>query len=437
MFPPEIEEEILGHLWDDNEALKACALTRRSFLFPAQQLLYHKVVFGRPFESPRRTIRQVADLLEVLEANPMLCTHVRYLEIVDQRRDWLRRDDCLILRIIRLLDNLQALIVDTRYESRKWPFSIISPEQVIVEWPDTFLSAFLDVIHRPTLKFFSMTDFPMELMKHGGHLTHLSFWKLSPQPLPPGSCTSCVGKLGIHSLELQGFPNESHEGLSLVQHLRCLVDLKKIRRVYVNAAGKEIQAHHLLWDILQDCSDKLEELAISPCHGISAGYKINPSGDPIDWSTFRSLRVFCASVNGSDGYAGLRSVDWEDPQHFESYPWLIGVLDQLASSGNCGIEEIFIHVLFDFSRCDNTPSVTSGHRYFKDLELLSDETRFPRLKAIKFTLEIIHPNHSPRDDLEDNLQDVVQRLRMRSHPPIKVEVSRDHNVKRFFRSIFP
>ncbi|PPQ75447.1 hypothetical protein CVT26_016221 [Gymnopilus dilepis] len=357
MLPPELEEEILSHLWNDTKALKSCALTRRSFRNPAQKLLYSEISlwFFSLEESTTST------LVDILDANPQLRHYVRRLEIIDSFREWLLNDS-FILRVLLLLDNLQALVIESRPED--------DSRYEDIAWPDSFLYTFLTIIHRSSLESLSMTDLPLELIKHGQHLTHLAVRQLSSQSLPAGSCTSCTEKLGLDTLDLPGFISPE-----LVQLLPDVIQTERIRNLQAYTSG-EIEEHHALWEILRPCAGRLKTLAFAPCEE-SDDYSAKE--DPIVWSAFTSLRCLAIRVDFATGHAD-KEYEWPQRwEEFECYTWMFKVLDQLSSSNQC-LEEIFLFLHFNIGK--EIHYGDACYLWSKSIALVLDKSRFPCLKRL-------------------------------------------------------
>ncbi|PPQ97236.1 LOW QUALITY PROTEIN: hypothetical protein CVT26_000762 [Gymnopilus dilepis] len=364
MFPPEITEEILSHLREDQGTLKSCALTCQSFLFPSRQLLYHKIVLNhRHPASPEKSASRVLALLEVLDANPQLCKHVRHLEIVDQSRRWLVHEDCLdpLLRVLGLLHNLRGLVVNTRAVPRTGfrASHHVDNDDTTMTWPDTLLTAILDIIHLPSLDFVSMTDFPMELMKHCQHVTRLSLWTTSSQPLPSGSCTTCTEKVKAHSLELLEIFCHQDGALDYIQRLRDVVDVEGIRRIYVTGSQETMQGRHLFQKLLVRSADALEKLKVPPNQENHSKHSITHSA-ALGLRLLPSLCILSSSFGPVD-YGQIHGISWEDqkPEHcFKALDQLDRVFEELGSYYTLFEERRFFQGIIKFN--DHRKGLSSG-----------------------------------------------------------------------------
>ena len=256
MLPLEIQIEILTHLCDDKESLRACARTCRAFLRPSQRLLFSNLsISASPASrrSPRQRKLTPTFLQRRLKANPLLCQYVQDLEIHDEEAEWLLNDTS-VAQILPLLTNLRSLVI----MYRKFRHSRVAT------WPRDLLSSILQVIHLPSLKYFSFTEMPLGLIPHGQHLSHLYIRDLSLQELPSEAqaCTSCSEKLSLSSLGLKSLPD--HVGPAFLQVLREAIDTKKIKRLFAQADGT-LEGHYTLQSILEDCTGVLDELMFIPC----------------------------------------------------------------------------------------------------------------------------------------------------------------------------
>ncbi|PPQ68643.1 hypothetical protein CVT26_002927, partial [Gymnopilus dilepis] len=226
MLPQEVKEEILTYLWDDKRSLKRCALTARAFVDPAQKLLLAKIALQAPFEFSRKTKQSkftASRFEKLLKSKPRICQYVEHLEIHDTDGEWLPKD-ASVLRILPLLVKLKAL--DVEYNK----FSMQRPGML----PASFFTAVLSAIHRPCFEYLSLSEFPKELIKHGQHLTHLSFCEFTSQKLSPISCSNCTAKLSLDSLNIRYLP-DGYQQESFLQTLRNNIEIKKIRRLFASA----------------------------------------------------------------------------------------------------------------------------------------------------------------------------------------------------------
>ncbi|GBE78845.1 hypothetical protein BKA93DRAFT_367289 [Sparassis latifolia] len=96
LFPPEMQDHILDHLWSDRSALKACSLTCRAWVPTVRHHLFHSISL--------RNI-DIPSLLHVLNESIGLVHHVHKLSM----RGTGQRMSLLDTGMLRLLERLGAL----------------------------------------------------------------------------------------------------------------------------------------------------------------------------------------------------------------------------------------------------------------------------------------------------------------------------------------
>jgi len=90
-LPPEIFEEIIGYLWDDKPALRACSLASKILTAPSQKHIFSCIVLRGPRELFYRQLYQhvypmggiSTNFLRLLEAYPHISGYVDCLQIID------------------------------------------------------------------------------------------------------------------------------------------------------------------------------------------------------------------------------------------------------------------------------------------------------------------------------------------------------------------
>ena len=282
MLLPEIHEEIIGHLWDDEDTLRACSLVCWSFVEPSQKLLFSNVVISSPSRSimtdnsrrvgPRST---APIFLERVQSTPHICQYVRRLEILDVNGKCLVKDNS-VQQFLPLLVNLEELSIQQMWTSSYAKTSL----------PESLIHVLFNVVHLPGLQSFGLTELPLVLIKHGPQLRHLSFEKFLPLPDLPGMlCSACNRKPELQSLYLQVIPSQAS---AFTQGLREHVDMRKIKRLVVEALH-DISSHESLFSILQNCSNTLEELLFDPCTESKTGPSFTFA---TDWTVYSHSLLF-------------------------------------------------------------------------------------------------------------------------------------------------
>ncbi|KAF8969695.1 hypothetical protein BDZ97DRAFT_1794706, partial [Flammula alnicola] len=225
-FPPEIDDEILSHLWDKNDSLKACSLACRAFLPACQKHLLSKIVLFPPTDEKKRG--NGARFRRLLENSPHIFKYVHYLEVIDcktEETEWLSKDTTLTYSL-PLLRCLKALVIQYRTSGQGGNWGKIA---------------------RGAL------DYAMNLA-------------LAPATPPIDSAkTIYLDSLSVQLANLgSNIPGTTlSQGWLADMINNALIDVTKLKKLRV-AADKSLETHDETWMLLSRCADSLEELAFDP-----------------------------------------------------------------------------------------------------------------------------------------------------------------------------
>ncbi|KAF8890002.1 hypothetical protein CPB84DRAFT_1409987 [Gymnopilus junonius] len=182
----------------------------------------------------------------------------------------------------------------------------------------------------------------------------------------------CKGRICPQSLKLPVstlLPDD--EDFDLPEILSEIIEINKIKRLFVSAEYT-IKGHQVLWSIIQQCTNTLEELVFDPFYAPEVADR-----EPVDWSLLTSLRVFSTRI---EVYSDPNTVLWDVMEPFYSFRWLTKLLNQLSSSNKC-LEELTIQVNHDI--CDPEAMLP----YWNELiDMLLDRVRFPNLRKVDIKL---------------------------------------------------
>ncbi|KDR78845.1 hypothetical protein GALMADRAFT_266269 [Galerina marginata CBS 339.88] len=379
-IPQELTAEILNHLWDDENALKACSLACRAFLHTSQQHLFSKIVLWKGLPGHR--------FRDLLRSSPHLSLYVEYFEVSDLHGSWVWNDRTSISFCLSCLSNLRALVFHyplEDLEETRW--------NNIIE--EGLLDSLIDTLHLPSLTYLNLFCFPPALLiKHGRNLTHLvvesDFTESYTSHNISSTCCTSQEKISMDFLQVN-IVDEGVERPRTLQDLYNTVDVTTLKR-FSGCGDVGIKCHHDLWSFMKACAGTLEELDFEPCS--DAHIPEISTMDPIDWSTMTALRVLRIRLEVTTPARGPM---------INQFPWFMTLLDKL-SPPNTRLEELVVHVNYAF--CGQKIEV---HHWAKLSALLLDRNRFPRLRKVEFWIAAFVADDVEEIMLQVNRQTIFLR----------------------------
>ncbi|KAG7445630.1 uncharacterized protein BT62DRAFT_169253 [Guyanagaster necrorhizus] len=228
-LPPELIDAIIDENQNDKAALRACALVSRSWTYTSQRHIYSQICFTNNkrhyYYAQGHSQRDMEQFHALICACPHVATPVRGIEISPLL------DAQLLALIMEKLINLENMSLD--FCEYYW-------DDVSSCIQDTILAA----LRSPRMthlelrggSFLHSVDFLTLLGVCGGHLKHLSLFAVSWKDVesPSRTAFSTGLKLQLDSLALRLY---DHSYFLLVQLLQSSVDISRLRRLSVFAAG--------------------------------------------------------------------------------------------------------------------------------------------------------------------------------------------------------
>ncbi|KAF8969694.1 hypothetical protein BDZ97DRAFT_1794698 [Flammula alnicola] len=391
-LPQEIDEEILGYLRDDKDALQACSLSCRTFLATCQKYLFSKIVLSPPTDKNKRP--NGLQFQRLLTASPHLSKYIHHLEIIDHKpeeKEWLSQDATLIF-CLPFLRWLKALVILYRTTRQGGNWEGIARGGL--------LASFLDVMQLPSMTYLHFEHLPLPLIKHcPSHLKHLALEEPTTDVTTGlNELVQRVKTIQLESLRIRTIDRGPTTATSSDWFTQVVentgFDVTKLKRLHAEVDGGMEELAEI-WTLLKLCAGTLLELTFSPCTESMSSMSADDWGcigfvfispflvvddpnvfdivpiDPIDWSILRALRIFNVQLdvlNASD--------DSGDNIFLNAFPWFIGMLQKLSSSGST-IEEfaVEVHYTFDGMDIDLSP-------WTEVMDLFSDQKRFPALRIL-------------------------------------------------------
>ncbi|KAF9477548.1 hypothetical protein BDN70DRAFT_934117 [Pholiota conissans] len=381
-IPQELNDEIIGFLWDDKVALKACALTCQSFLPASQKQLFSDIsIFLSSHRAPTRESTGT-HLRRLLEATPYLAEYVHRLEIHDLSRpchteEWLTYDRDLIycLRHLRNLTALKIRCRDGKFEAQRWNHIRHGG----------LLEALLETLKLPTLTSLDFDCLPFSLVSQCSILKQLTIRSpdadLVIDNALPFSESVHPESLRLDLREPSDTSRKSERPTNWGDEIRrSPIDLTAVKALTIVTTAREWEEQCGAWPALKASASTLETLALeieaspgmfmldTPFNAYQAVQ------DPLDWSTLKALRVLHARVTvvAAQGQWGLGFCNL--------LPWVAGLLRELTSSGPSDVEELVIQVNYKFLDNRMVPVLLPWKGL---LSLVCEQARFPRLQRTR------------------------------------------------------
>ncbi|KAF8969678.1 hypothetical protein BDZ97DRAFT_2072297 [Flammula alnicola] len=350
-IPQEICDEVVSHLWGDDDALKACSLACRAFLPPCRQFLFSNIVLFSPTDKKKRP---------GLTPSLQISLAIRY-RTPGGGGDW----------------------------------------EGIAQ--GGLLGALLDIMQLPSLTYLNFQSLPLVMVNHSPNLKHLVIRYLTTNSVMGYSSMHDVSAKSVYldTLKVQ-FPDSflltnstsmSPAWFSDIINNTAL-NVTKLKKLHANAAG-DFRAHHDMWMLLKLCAGSLEELAFTPAIDVSEPE--SSSMDPIDWSILTNLKRFCIHVEVSYDY-----LDHDDEIISDAFPWFVSMLRKQSLSGS-SIEEYVVQVNYDVRGSDIHLSC-----WKEVIGLFSSRNRFPRLRKLHIR---IHYFNRDKEGIAAELEQFVVELK--------------------------
>ncbi|KAF8969683.1 hypothetical protein BDZ97DRAFT_1754506 [Flammula alnicola] len=413
-FPPEIDDEIVSYLWDENDSLKACSLACRAFLPACQKHLLSKIVLFPPTDRKKRG--NGARFQQLLKNSPHISKYIHYLEVIDrstQEKEWLSKDTTLTYSL-PLLRCLKALVIQYRTSVKGGNWERIARGGL--------LGSLLDVMRLPSLTYLNFRCLPVAMVNYCPSLKHLALNRMmnlavAPAMLPiDSSKTIYLDSLKVHLVDLCPISTPvtilSQVGWLADMINKTQIDVGRLKKLHVEA-GNDIRAHVEMKMLLSHCGDSLEELAFVPAFSST----LPGVEDPIDWSVLTKLRTF---------YIQIEMVcDNDEGVFYDPFPWFINMITQVSSSP---IEEFVVEVNYRISPLD----AVDMSSWTDVMSIFSDQKRFLRLRRLK--IRIPHDISSQEIEIVRPLENLTAKL-IATREGIDCEVSLVDGYEDFF--IFP
>lgn len=275
-LPQELTDYIIEYLWDNRIALKACALSCRSFLPYSQRQLFSYITLSLPsstYEEPTTQATSI-NLKHVLEHSPHLASYIRGLEIhgLEGSLDAVEPQSghCFALVFcLSALRGLRALKLGCR------PGVLLDTER----WNDfihgELLCTLAETLGQPQLVCLDVDRFPLSMIILCPTVRHLALslpdprlsvdlesmsLGITPNPIYPES-------LRLDILDPQGIvQNRSQPVEWLLELNKASVSLSKLKTLHISTDVMEWQESCSGWTTLRDCAATLETLSFD-LHG--------------------------------------------------------------------------------------------------------------------------------------------------------------------------
>ncbi|KAF8969706.1 hypothetical protein BDZ97DRAFT_2055754 [Flammula alnicola] len=399
ILPQEIDEDVVAYLWNDIVALKALALSCRSFLPACQKQLFARITL---FPQRQRTLMQklttAPNFQRLLEVSPHLALYVCRLKILDDGRygfEWLTHDSESLTFCFPLLRCLKALVIN--YQRRE---HFIWPSFVRREW----FRALLNTLQLQSLVHLDLSYMPLALINHCPNLKSLGLtlgqpgWNVAIDATAASTRATNIYLESLHINIIDDFlqdPGPPINWPDAIDH--NALHLTRLKRLYA-MAHIEMKGHDEIQKILKRCANTLEEFLFEPCFSIltEAKYQNIRLPDPIDWSVLTALRVlYIRTVTLYNDVDGI----------LDSFPWLIDMFKQLPSSDSNNIEKFILHVQYKFGPLEIVLSP-----WEELVALFCDRNRFPRLERLGIMISS-GDNKAKGEEIVERLEEYVGRLR--------------------------
>ncbi|KAF8969671.1 hypothetical protein BDZ97DRAFT_1915215 [Flammula alnicola] len=370
-IPQDIYDEVVSHLWGDDDALQACSLTCRAFLPSCQRFLFSNIVLFPPTRNFKK-FPNGHHLQQLLKASPHLCRYVHYLEVIDCyiENEWLSHDRTLIF-CLPLLCSLKGLAIRYRAPVRGGNWEGIAQGGL--------LGALLDIMQLPSLIYLSFQSLPLVMVNHCPNLKHLIICCLTTDSVMGYSSMHDDSAKSVYLDTLKVQFLDSHEPMSSNSMSptwfsdtinNTALNVTKLKKLHAYADGN-LGTHHDMWMLLKLCAGSLEELVFRPAMWIDEAEA--SSMDPIEWSILTNLKIFSTFIKVF--------LDEGD-----AFPWFISMLRKQSVSGS-SIEEYVVQVNYDLCGSDVDLSC-----WKEVIDLISSRNRFPRLRKLHILIHCCNRN---------------------------------------------
>ena len=267
-------DRIIAGLWDDRDTLRACTTTCRLLSPAAQRQLFHRLVLVGPFEGDHVRLTDLGMSPErlrlLLDQHPRLGAYFECLEIFNTKvcsellskgypnrdidkgasREWFALDDVLET-CIPYLTGLKALIIQNSVENEY-------DAELQLEKYELLLTTLTNLV------YISIEGLPLEIIENASpNLRHLSIDDIVPlkrnqvQPEIVGS-----RPIYLESLRVGLSVDKRSLGRLVSGEPKTAIRVSRLRKLDIHCSGTN--DHQILFSLLRDCSNTLEDLALSP-----------------------------------------------------------------------------------------------------------------------------------------------------------------------------